>query len=369
MFVVVVLALGLAQSAADGAASQSQSAVAPSAASARLSSSDVSQLQAKAEAGDASSQVALGSAYRDGDGISQNDALAVVWYRKAAEQGNATAQNDLGNMYRAGAGIEKNREEAVKWYRMAARQGNGNAMFNLGTAYYNGDGVPSNVFLAYDWFLLGEEAGNPKASDAVRRTGPEIGKQACLDSLMEVAGMYEKGQDLRQNPAEAAKWYRKGSDQKDARAMVRLAILLLNGQGVQRDYTEAERFCREAAREYPPAQHCLGYIYQHGFGVAKDDREAAKWYEKAAIGGHPGAMFSLAQMYAQGDGVGEDRPQAYLLFFQAYSKTGDQVTKQAAVDLVKKMNKGEIKELEKKLRERRLDPQKVFDMMGTKPGS
>lgn len=37
------------------------------------------------------------------------------------------------------------------------------------------------------------------------------------------------------------------------------------------------------------AQYQLGYMYQTGTGVAKDEREALRWYEMAAKQGHDGA--------------------------------------------------------------------------------
>lgn len=59
----------------------------------------VSELKAKAQAGDAGAQSSLGFRYHTGQGISQNYALAVYWYRKAAEQGDAYAQANLGVCY------------------------------------------------------------------------------------------------------------------------------------------------------------------------------------------------------------------------------------------------------------------------------
>jgi TPR repeat protein len=53
--------------------------------------------QGSAEKGDAIAQYNLGYMYCNG--VSQDFAKAVEWYRKAAEQGSVYAQNKLGNMY------------------------------------------------------------------------------------------------------------------------------------------------------------------------------------------------------------------------------------------------------------------------------
>nr|WP_304302254.1 hypothetical protein [Chromatium okenii] len=42
-------------------------------------------------------------AYANGDGVAQDEAQAVVWYRKAAEQGDTDAQYNIGVMYTNGS--------------------------------------------------------------------------------------------------------------------------------------------------------------------------------------------------------------------------------------------------------------------------
>ena len=46
-------------------------------------------IKERAEQGDAEAQSALGIMYDLGEGVPEDDAEAVKWYRKAAEQGNA----------------------------------------------------------------------------------------------------------------------------------------------------------------------------------------------------------------------------------------------------------------------------------------
>jgi TPR repeat protein len=81
-------------------------------------------LKQHAEQGDAEAQFNLGVMYDNGDGVAQNYAEAVRWYRLAAKQGYAVAQNYLGAMYDNGEGVERDHEEAVRWYRLADGQEN-----------------------------------------------------------------------------------------------------------------------------------------------------------------------------------------------------------------------------------------------------
>ena len=60
---------------------------------------ELESLRQRAEQGDASAQFSLGNAYNNGQGVPQDDAPAVSWYRKAAEQGEANAQFNLGYAY------------------------------------------------------------------------------------------------------------------------------------------------------------------------------------------------------------------------------------------------------------------------------
>jgi len=52
-------------------------------------------------------------------------------------------------------------------------------------------------------------------------------------------------------------------------------------------------------------------MYRNGNGAQKDDKEAAKWYRKAAEQGVARAQFNLGSMYYKGQGVLEDDVTTY----------------------------------------------------------
>lgn len=328
----------------------------------KLSPTEVSALKAKAEEGDASAELSLGKAYEGGNGVPQNDESAVKWYRKAADQGNAEAENRLGVMYRVGQGVSRDKEEAVRWYQKAAKQGNAQAMFNLGASYYNGDGVTPDPNTSYAWFLLAQEAGNPAAQDAVRRGADQGERSGDPAALLLIGAMYEKGDELPQSYSQAAKWYRKAAVLTPEGGF-KLASLLVDGKGVPKDYGQAMTLCRNAAKQdYEPAQFCVGYLYQHGFGTGADPKEAAKWYRLASQSRYRPALLALAELYSKGEGVGVDRPEAYCLLFLASQRDAPDAKTRAQL-LWKDMSKDEIKRLQKKLQDLRFDPQKVFASM------
>jgi TPR repeat protein len=61
-----------------------------------------------------------------------------------------------------------------------------------------------------------------------------------------------------------------------------LGYMYQNGQGVAQDYAEAFKWYLLAAEQGEVgAQALLGYMYDKGLGVAKDHTQAAYWFRKA----------------------------------------------------------------------------------------
>ena len=85
----------------------------------------------KAEQGDAAAQYALGTKYKNGQGVEQNYQEALKWYTKSADQGFADAQVILGAMYYAGQGVGQDKVMAFAWWSKAALQGNEAAQKSL----------------------------------------------------------------------------------------------------------------------------------------------------------------------------------------------------------------------------------------------
>ena len=128
------------------------------------------------EQGHAEAQVRLGGAYSAGEGVSQDRAEAIRWWRRAAEQGRAETQYLLGLMYHLGLGVPQNYLEAVRWSRLAAEQGVASAQHRLGKFYYDGVGVSRSYEEAYIWlsvaFANDASKGTADRDAAERRLTP-----------------------------------------------------------------------------------------------------------------------------------------------------------------------------------------------------
>jgi TPR repeat protein len=124
--------------------------------------------------------------YVHGQGVPQDYAEAVKWYRKAADEDFAVAQGNLGTMYALGHGVPQDYAEAATWYRKAADEGFVMGQFSLGTMYAEGHGVPQDCVLAYMWFNLAALQGTfkdaVKARDNVasKMTAPQIAEAQKL---------------------------------------------------------------------------------------------------------------------------------------------------------------------------------------------
>ncbi len=86
---------------------------------------EIDALRALAEAVDAAAQFSLGFRYANGEGVPQDDAEGVRWYRLAADQGYVNAQYNLGNMYETGEGVPQDHVQAHMWYNLVAARNTG----------------------------------------------------------------------------------------------------------------------------------------------------------------------------------------------------------------------------------------------------
>ena len=82
------------------------------------------------------------------------------------------------------------------------------------------------------------------------------------------------------------------AEQGYAYAQYNLGVMYENGRGVRQDYAEAVKWYRQAAAQgFADAQFNLGVMYGNGQGVRQDYAEALRWYRKATEQGHAEAQY------------------------------------------------------------------------------
>jgi TPR repeat protein len=134
--------------------------------------------------------------YDKGQGVAQDYAAAVSWYRKAAEQGFSGSQSRLANMYYDGQGVAQDYAAAVSWYRKAAEQGDTRAQVNLGFMYAQGQGVVQNYIQAHKWFNL----AGAGAKDAETRNNATKNRDIVAAKMQpaQIAGAQQLASEWRQ---------------------------------------------------------------------------------------------------------------------------------------------------------------------------
>jgi uncharacterized protein len=102
---------------------------------------------------------------------------------------------------------------------------------------------------------------------------------------------------------------------------IELGAAYLAGHGVARDEKRAAYWYEKAANSGDPAaQEEIGFFYQAGIGVERDPTRAARWFERAVAGGLISAKVNLGVAYIWGLGVRKDPAFAVQLFREAANK-------------------------------------------------
>lgn len=232
------------------------------------SHSDLETIQLNADRGNAEAEYKLAKRYERGEGVSKNFERAFEYLHRSAEQEYVYAETDLGSYYARGLGVQKDFSRALYWYRRAANGGDPLAQYCLGYAYANGDGAQKDIDQAVQWWRKAAEHGQAEAQNALGQfyfRGDAAGDTNRIDYV------------------ESAKWLGKAAAQNYVPSMNNLAFMYQNGWGVRKDLKQAFHWYQIAANKGDAmAQANLGLMYQDGVGVTPDMVEAYKWFMLSA---------------------------------------------------------------------------------------
>lgn len=112
-----------------------------------------------AEAGDATAAYSLGVLYREGRGVSKDDAVAARWMKLAADERNVAGELEYALMLFNGIGVEANEPAAAKLLIRAANRDNPAAQNRLARILAAGRGAPKNMVEAMKWHVLARGGG------------------------------------------------------------------------------------------------------------------------------------------------------------------------------------------------------------------
>jgi TPR repeat protein len=121
-----------------------------------------------------------------------------------------------------------------------------------------------------------------------------------------IGEIYKEGVSVKQDPAEAARWYRLAADVGDRQAQFALGLMLLIGaQGVEKDRAGASAFFEKAAAQgHAGALYNLGVMAIEGDGKSGSDfARAADLFRRSAEAGDDDGAYSYGVLLRDGRGV------------------------------------------------------------------
>lgn len=125
-------------------------------------------------------------------------AVAVKLIHEAAQDGSHNAMTVLGTLYSEGQyGVPLDMEEGYKWMDKGCKAGNDLAAYNLGIIHYTGKGKPVEKFLAAKYMKQAGELGNVQAMMHLAQMlmqGDGIVKDVTLGAQWLVRGAQKTGQ-------------------------------------------------------------------------------------------------------------------------------------------------------------------------------
>jgi TPR repeat protein len=115
-----------------------------------------------------------------------------------------------------------------------------------------------------------------------------------INAARKLGFLYAEGVDVPKNQAEAARWLQFAADHGDICAQAGQYEFGL--AGAESKEMAFSLYTKAAQTGDDLAQYRLGLFYYNGFGVAKDDAQAKKWYQKAANQGNAEAESALQRL-------------------------------------------------------------------------
>jgi TPR repeat protein len=262
---------------------------------------------------------------------------------------------------RAGVDKERSFRQVVDVFTEKAHAGDKRAQYQLGLIYCDGVGVHMDYKTAISWMVKSGESEEKVAHFVADRLMLAANKgnqrSAYQRALMHVDGvgvemdykvaldwLEKSGQPVTQAHQQAAQWFRTNAESGDKRSAYQLALMYVDGVGVDMDYKEALEWlrragqkddfaqqlvssrlqmqaekrhvpsCKQLALMYMNYKSALTFLEKEGHDEHWYHKQAARWYEVAGEENDESAALTLAQMHVDGVGVPIDFKRATAWF-------------------------------------------------------
>ncbi|HKE45829.1 MAG TPA: tetratricopeptide repeat protein [Steroidobacteraceae bacterium] len=277
--------------------------VAVACAGAERAATDLAELKAAAERGDAAAEEQYGTARLGGyDGAEIDLEDARHWFELAAKGGRRGATAALAYMLKEGQGGPADLPRAAELNRVAALQGV----------------AASQSRLAYEI-----ESGPQPDHALAMRLLEAAGAQGDTYALQLLSYHYGNGVNVTRDVPRAFNFALRAAQLGDRDAEVFAANYLITEKKEPQAQRRGFALLEDGASSgHGPAMFSLGWHYWAGVRRPRDGAQAARWLASAVQAGQMRAGLWLAQCYATGFGVERNTTRAELLFARSEAAAG-----------------------------------------------
>jgi serine/threonine protein kinase/TPR repeat protein len=236
-----------------------------------------------------------------GKGVPKDMAEAVRLYKQAAEQGHDRAQSRYGVICEYGLyGVTKDVSQAIRYYQMAAEQGSPQGMFCYADMLEGGKGVQQNMGEAIQLYRLAANKRHPKAMGyygflQVTGNGVPLDVESSLSLIhmqiqcsdptgyLYMGRIADEGITGPANPQEAFAQYKKAADSGVPQGRLKIAGMMVAGRGTEKNVKLGVQMYRDLIDKDKDANAmiALAMLYYYGDGVSKDRNEAKRLLTRA----------------------------------------------------------------------------------------
>jgi len=206
---------------------------------------------------------------------------------------------------------------------------------------------------------LGGSSTSQSGAEAIEyfRRSAELGYAPAEVAL---GYFYETGKFTAKEPGLALSWYRKAAQQGDPLAGWLAGRVIYAGLAAPRDLNEAGNLFASSAQDGNPfAQYLLGKVKLE----RQQYSQAADWMRKAAEQGLPQAQLQLALLLRDGQGVPQDKAQAYVWMLLS-SRAGTHALNSDLQSLEADLGTNEVEHLKSKAEELEGSATRALDAHG-----
>ena len=259
----------------------------------------------------------VGDMLRDGIGTEQNPVAAIEYYKKVVNAPRAHHTERKSAVNKIAYTYEKylnDGEKAVKWLKKSVLLGNRDARIKIAEIYRDGRGLEADGEKAIEWFT---KILNDKSLSESER----------FAAAFEIAKMFRKGIAVEQSDEKSVKFFKlatKSSLTIARTACNELVKIYCSSKEITPNVGMAIHWLKKSSElGSKKANFTLAKIFRDGAdGVNQNGEKALKFLEESASNNFDtmnkvAAMRIIAEMYAKGLAVAEDKEKADRLYQEA----------------------------------------------------